>query len=90
MFEGRYGVDYKAPIPISNVLINYSYAVKKTGPDEEKQVKAKLYIDCVNSSKAFDMVLGSMVMFEGKEYFVQKSKPVIGATEIHHYEVDLV
>lgn len=86
---GRYEGSYKPPITIRNVRVEKSNAVVKTGPDEEKALKGKLFMDVVNSSEAFEMVPQSKIVFQGKEMFVENVKPIT-AYELHHYEVQLV
>lgn len=87
--SGRYEGGYEDPIEIKNVRVEDSNSVIKTGPNEEKKLKGKLFIDIVNSSPAIEMKPKSKIEFNGKEMIVENVKPVY-AFDIHHYKVSLV
>lgn len=86
--DDRYGGGYKAPVTILNTLVVPSFKVKKSGANEEKEYKARLMMDVINTLPIMELVFGSKIVFDGKEYFVQKVTPVFGF-KLHHYEVDL-
>jgi hypothetical protein len=85
----RYDGGYAAPITISNVLIQPSTSVKKTGTNEEKLLKALLVLDAVNTKPFVKPVYQSKIVFDGEEMIVQAVREIYGFT-LHHYEVDLV
>lgn len=87
--DDRYGGRFKEPITISNVLVQPSDEIVKTGPNEEKLLKGTLFIDCINSQPAFELIPQSKITFEDKEMIIQNVKPIY-AFKLHHYEVGLV
>lgn len=89
--SSRYEGTFKPPITIKNVLINYSYTVKKTNPGNQEQSKqGTMYIDCVNSYPLVEMKYGDKIVSDdGKEFFVKLVKPV-QFYSLHHYEVELM
>jgi hypothetical protein len=88
--EGRYEASFKAPIKISNVLINYTKAVIKSVPaNQQTSMKGTMFVDAINSSPFFEMKYGSKIIdASGREFFVAAVKPIQAFT-LHHYEVDL-
>lgn len=87
--EGRYGEGYDDPIIISNVLVQYAFSVEESGLNQEKNMKALLFIDCTNSSPPIKLEPRSKVILEGDSMTVKVVKPVY-AFSLHHYEIELI
>ncbi|HWI50263.1 MAG TPA: putative minor capsid protein [Rummeliibacillus sp.] len=85
----RYSSGYKQPTTIKNVRFSPTSKVINAGSNEIKTLKAKLYIDCINSNPVMKLKEQSKVVFNNETYIVQFVKEAY-ATELHHYRVELI
>lgn len=88
---GAFDKEYKDPIMLTNVLVQPSFKVVKDARGQEREIKALLFMDTVNTPNCQALVPDSNVKFGDLEGVVVSCDPIYTIDPItpHHYEVSL-
>lgn len=90
---GRYGTEYKDPVTLENVLVQFGTVVKRTNTagnrDETKEAKAVLFIDVTHSTPFIIPVEKSKINLNGQEFTINLVDHLF-TTQLHHLEVELI
>lgn len=88
--EGRYGVEYKEPVLLKNVLVQPVSSLQRTSTGDSEAFNSLMFFDCVNS-KPLDVkfVKDSKITFKGDEMILNRVNPIY-TFNLHHYELELI
>lgn len=88
---GIYDKEYKDPETFTNVLVQPAFKIIKDVRGQEREIKALIFLDTVNTPNCKAFVPDSVVKFGELEGIVVSCEPIytIDPIKPHHYEVSL-
>lgn len=86
----RYGIAYKEPIILKNVLIQPATSMARGGSGDSVAYNSLLFFDCTNSKPSdIAFVKDSKITFNNQEMILDKINPIY-TFNLHHYELELI